>query len=80
MNAQAEQMKVMVNELVALVGSNDKDQSAVTSATRTTTAAHQVHHVLPAVAKAGDKQVAVHQSKEVKPEDVIPMEDDFKDF
>jgi len=82
MNAQAEQMKVMVNELVALVGGNDKDQqSAVTGVSRTTTtAAHQVHHVLPAPAKAASKQVAVRQSKEVTPEDVIPMEDEFKDF
>ena len=80
MSAQAEQMKVMVNELITLVRGSGNHHNAVTDESQTNTADHEDRQFLPAMAKAGDKQVAIRQSKEVKPEDVIPMEDDFEDF
>jgi len=84
MNAQAEQMKGMVEELVTVVGGAGKQKeggrSAVPHVTHAT--AHPTHHALPVPAKkAKGKEVAVQQAKEVKPDQVIPLEDgDFKDF
>ena len=80
MNAQAEQMKGMVDGLIALVGGSAKSRTkgapAVTRTVEATT-----HHVAPVQEKkAKTKAVALHKAKEVKPEQVIPMEDDFKDF
>jgi len=79
MNAQAEQMKSSVSELMKLVGGSGKgnDRTATSSIKSVT---HPTHHALAAPAKARGKEVAVHRAKEVKPEEVIPMDDEFKDF
>ena len=85
MNAQAGQMKSMVGELIALVGGTTNkegvDEKASLSQT-TKVQRHAVHHALPAPAKkAKGKEVAVHKAKEVKPDQVIPMDEtEFKDF
>jgi len=82
MNAQAEQMKQMVDNLTALVGGSSKnkthEKSAVTNLTRHEI--HPTHNDLSAPARAKGKEVAVYKAKEVKPDEVIPMGDDFKDF
>ena len=81
MNAQAEQMKVMVNELVSLVGGSRKknraDASPLGENAKTAT-----HEVLAAPAKTAKSiEVAASGKNEVRPDEVIPMEDDdFKDF
>ena len=82
MNAQAEQMKLSVGELMALVGGSGKrnDRSAKSGATKSVI--HPTHHALAAPAKkAKGKEVVVHNAKEVKPDQVIPMDEaEFKDF
>ena len=85
MNAQAGQMKSMVGELIALVGAttNKEGVDEKASLSQTTKGQHHaVHHALPVPAKkARGKEVAVHKAMEVKPDQVIPMDDgDFKDF
>ena len=82
MNAQAEQMKVMVSELVALVGgsgngANQEHSSAVPPAKAEI---HQALGVAAPVKKAKSKAMVVHKAQEVTPEQVIPMDEDFKDF
>ncbi|MCP4628824.1 MAG: hypothetical protein GY850_35750, partial [bacterium] len=69
-------------------GSGKKDtQSSVGSTAKSVL--HQAHHAFAApTAKAAAKvsrktenqPVAVHTAKEVSPDQVIPMDDDFKDF
>jgi hypothetical protein len=73
---QAEQMKGMVNELVALVGGSKGAERGTTSAPKTSkTGIHK------ALAGPAQSRPAVYQAKEVSPEQVIPMADeDFKDF
>jgi hypothetical protein len=75
-------MKGMVEELVVLVGGTEKGKSserlAVTHIAET--AAHPTHHALSAPSRTIGKEVAVHKAKEVSPDKVIPMDDDFKDF
>ncbi len=89
MNAQAEQMKGMVDELVGMVGgasSNGRTKvvsmaGKKASAQKSTAAGTHLHHALalhhpPAKRVAGSKAV----KESVHPEQVIPMEEDFKDF
>jgi len=97
MNAQAEQMKGVVGELIALVGGGaasraEHTQYAERGEVKTVgrKAAPAVHKAIAAPvrkAKAKRKAVAVHETaqvkKEVKPDEVIPMDEgegDFKDF
>jgi methyl-accepting chemotaxis protein len=71
MNAQAEQMKAMVNELVSLVGGSGKVTHKGVS--------HKIGSGPVETAKR--KKVAIAKANEVRPDKVIPMEDnDFKDF
>ena len=77
MNAQAEQMKQMVGQLVAIVGGSAKDNNGSKEVV-IQKAKPEAHWEHPAPMK---KETAVHQTKEVKPNEVIPMgEADFKDF
>jgi methyl-accepting chemotaxis protein len=77
LNAQAEQMKGVVNDLMTLVGGGAKKRAGVSTAMDRT----QVAVARQAIAAPAKKQMAVHQAKEVKPEQVISMADeDFKDF
>jgi len=81
MNAQAEQMKVMVGNLVSIIdGSNNDGNVTKTSSHQIVqTAAHTGYQT--ATRKAEGKALVVHKAKEVTPDEVIPMDDgDFKDF
>ncbi len=80
MNAQAAQMKGMVEELVAIVGGSAKNGNHVKASFQQTaqTVAHTGRQ--SAARKAEEKALVVHQAKGVEPEEVIPMDDDFKDF
>lgn len=84
MSAQAEQMKGFVDELVALVAGSAGAGQRVTQ-TKAAASKGIAKRGLAAIAKKvktkKTKEVAVHQAREVGPEQVIPMEDgDFKDF
>jgi methyl-accepting chemotaxis protein len=72
LSAQAEEMKVMVGNLTALVGGSSKDktrgESVATNLTRNEI--HQTHNALSVPAKV----------KKAKADEVISMDDDFKDF
>ena len=77
MNAQAEQMRAMVGELVTVVGGAD-DNHGAGAQRRTKPAAKR-----PAVhqKKAVGHRPAPAKAKEVKPEQLIPLDDDdFADF
>jgi len=76
MSAQAEQMKGYVDDLVALVGGTSKKATEV-SAVQAKPQAATGHRAIPAPARHD----IVPKTREVTPEQVIPMdEDDFKDF
>ena len=77
MNAQAEQLKDYVSGLVQLV-TGESDQSPSTSGTRTV---KQVSNYSKA-SKPGNSKMLAHDAKEVRPDQVIPFDDDedFKDF
>jgi len=82
MNAQAESMKVYVDELIALVhgakGMKGKAKRAM-SAEQEKKTMEQVE--VPVTAKPGNQILPVKKIKEVNPDQIIPMEDeDFKDF
>ena len=92
LNAQAEQMRGVVGELNALVNGSGSGQSNV-AAYQSQTGGHKslvaklsagLPKTLTARAKkspSDQKQLTVHAPKEVKPEEVIPMDDgQFKDF
>jgi methyl-accepting chemotaxis protein len=76
MNAQADQMKGFVDDLVRLVGGSTKGAKKVSyDKVKTPTTV-----INKAVAAQAQKEI-VPQAREVKPEQVIPMADeDFKDF
>ncbi len=76
MNDQAAQMTKFVQNLIALVGSGAKTQAKIAS-TRATAPKAVPDKALAAPAK---KEVAVYDSREVIPQQVIPMDDDFSDF
>ena len=81
MNAQAEQMKGMVDKLLALVGGrgNGTGRASTPDAEGANTGTHKAIARPAKVLKVKDP--AVYKSKEVSPEQVIPMDDgDFKDF
>ena len=83
MNAQAEQMKSAVEELMAMVGGS-KNGSRRNRQTRVTRAIAVTGRALAAPetkTKVKDMKMAVHHAKEINPEQVIPLDDgDFKDF
>jgi len=81
MSAQAEQLKEYVDELVMLV-TGKKNEAGRSSAV------HTLHHPMKtvsskskAVSKA-KKPLLAHKANEVRPDQVIPFDDDesFKDF
>jgi methyl-accepting chemotaxis protein len=76
MNAQAEQMKGFVNDLVALVGGKAKNGRSVLRASGKVPKAATGK----ALAAPVKKEVVVHNAREVNPEQIIPMDEDFKDF
>jgi methyl-accepting chemotaxis protein len=85
MNAQAAQMKGVVEELGAIVGRSADSRDHAIKRKQTTQGADATpgaHKALAAPAKnASEKRITVHQKKEAKPDEVIPMDEgDFKDF
>ncbi|MBI9084459.1 MAG: Cache 3/Cache 2 fusion domain-containing protein [Desulfobacterales bacterium] len=79
MNAQAEQMSAMVNDLMVVVGGTEGQQSSggrpSQPATRRSSGLQK-----PAAGRS-PKALASVKAKEVKPEQVIPLDDDdFADF
>ena len=78
MNAQAEQMKSFVGDLMALVGGKG-DHSGARS--RQYGEALGRKALEASVGRGKNKAVAVRGAKEVRPDEIIPMDDgDFKDF
>ena len=76
MNAQAEQLKGFVDDLVALVGrSADAVKNGSSPEIKVSKAVNNIK-----IPHSAGKEPAVHQSKEVRPEPLIPLDDDFKDF
>ncbi len=84
LNAQAEQMKGMVDELVTIIGGSASRKADDQGATGTPRAkAAIVHHkaLSDTEKKAESKEVVVHKARQVRPDQVIPMDEaDFKDF
>ncbi|MCP4119387.1 MAG: methyl-accepting chemotaxis protein [Desulfobacteraceae bacterium] len=79
LNAQAGQMEGFVKELVALVGKNITTPVKVRGAAGTTgPGARKV--LAPPGKKRAAGNVAHRKAKIVRPDQIIPMDDDFKDF
>ena len=79
MNAQAEQLKDYVGDLVVLVTGKNQ-QTAKKPSVRKQKAVYTAHK--PGPAPANNKKMLAHPGTEVKPDQVIPFDDDddFKDF
>jgi methyl-accepting chemotaxis protein len=76
MNAQAEQMKSFVNDLIALVEGKAKNgMSVLDSGNNAPKGATGRTHAAPV-----KKEVVVHKTNEVNPKQIIPLDDDFKNF
>jgi methyl-accepting chemotaxis protein len=81
MNAQAQQMKVSVAELMKLVGGSGKKEGGSAESGAPTSLTHSTQAFAAPTKKSKGRQAAVQQTKEVSPEQMIPMDDgDFKDF
>lgn len=82
MNAQAEQMKSMVNGLVALVGGSrngtEHNRDLVINSPNTITYSANGNGAYSKTTKA--KNLITQKPVKENPEEVIPMDDDFKDF
>jgi methyl-accepting chemotaxis protein len=84
LNAQAEQMKVYVEDLELVIGGSGKGgvvhhAAPVKKAAKLTGPVHR--HLVPLKGKpVGAKVLAVHKGTVVRPDQVIPFEEDFKDF
>jgi len=77
MNAQAEQLRDYVGDLVQLVtGKKEKDNGS----SRTSSMKSVVNHPQPA--RSGKKKMLANDTKEIRPDQVIPFDDDenFEDF
>ena len=79
MNAQAEQMKAYVEELVALVGGSDNGNDRPDRRGRVVTRQPITARKTKTKSLQSVPHVVAHQIA-VNPADVIPLEDDFKDF
>ncbi|MBN2123380.1 MAG: chemotaxis protein [Deltaproteobacteria bacterium] len=80
MNAQAEQMKDVVDALVSLVGgASVRNPGAAAGKARSGNARQRGKPVLAEKADRSGKVVAL-AAKEVPPDKVIPMDEDFDDF
>ena len=76
MNAQAEQMKNMVGDLMAIVGGSKGAMSANRPSSL-------IKASKPAIRKdftTPSKSLNNNTGKEIKPEEIIPMDDDFQEF
>ena len=78
MNSQAGQMKEMVNELVDLVDGNGS-RAVRTPVSELKDSNSGFHQAIPVPAKTvKSDELSVPRAKEVRPDDVIPMDEDFK--
>lgn len=75
MNAQAEQLRDYVGELTMLV-IGKKDQNISTGGNRTVKPVFN-HSKLSG---SGNKKMLAHDAKEIRPDQVIPFDDEFEDF
>jgi methyl-accepting chemotaxis protein len=85
MNAQAEQMKDFVGNLITMVGSGTKGSKKMTShaniAVRTSAKGTDPETPVTSAKKVKRPEMVVHQTREVRPERIIPLDDDdFQDF
>jgi methyl-accepting chemotaxis protein len=84
MNAQAESMKEYVRDLVAIMGGSSQDGGRQiarrTAAPAQKFSGRNLLKALPGRSKGQDKTVALRSRQEVRPEQVIPLDDDFKEF
>ncbi len=79
MNAQAEQMKGMVGELMALVAGQGKGAQSSASA-GSVHAPRAVPGKAVSAKMATTRAVTVHKGNEVSPDQIISLDDDFKNF
>ena len=77
MNDQAMNMKRLVDDLVTLVGRNG---NGFKNGFQTTIKARKAVTNTGTLEASTQKIPIVHQPREIRPEQVIPMDDDFKDF
>jgi methyl-accepting chemotaxis protein len=82
MSAQAAQMKAMVGELLAMVdGSGHGTDPGHSSAPHVAKAStHRALEFLAPAKKTGSNGFAKPKTPEITPEQLIPMDDDFKEF
>jgi methyl-accepting chemotaxis protein len=81
MNAQAEQMKSMVNELVTIIGGSTSVKAGGPGSMNRFAKAPVLKTSSALENKAKQKHVIIHSTKEVRPDHLIPMDDEgFKDF
>ena len=81
MATQAEQMKGFVDELVQMVGGNTTKKTKTQRRQHTETREAQSRELLPVPDKKAPARTSpAFGPNEVRPDQVIPMEDDFKDF
>jgi methyl-accepting chemotaxis protein len=81
MSAQAEQMKGFVLELFALVGGNNNvGQERRLPVQMINTLTKHSGALSEKTMKTKNKHAPLHKTKNVDPDQVIPMDDDFKDF
>jgi methyl-accepting chemotaxis protein len=83
LSGQADQMKAMVGELAALVGRTGIDDKMESSAVTSISMAkiQKDREVAIPAKKPTSNAIDVHRAEEVRPEQVIPVDDeDFKDF
>ncbi|MCF8082635.1 MAG: methyl-accepting chemotaxis protein [Deltaproteobacteria bacterium] len=82
MNAQAEQMKGIVTELVAIIGGHaEKTDGRQTRLTTGTSKPQATPHRIPEKTQKAKAHEPAHHNREATPQEVIPMdEEDFSDF
>jgi methyl-accepting chemotaxis protein len=81
MNAQAEQMKSMVNELVTIIGGSTSVKAGGPESINRFAKAPVLKTSSDPENKAKQKHVLIHNTKEVRPDHLIPMDDEgFRDF
>jgi methyl-accepting chemotaxis protein len=78
LTAQTQQMNGMVDDMTRLVGSVSKRDNKKVDSKKAVVARHKDDgHKAPAEKK---KQLTLSKAKEVNPEQVIPLDEDFQDF
>ena len=73
-------MRAMVGELAAMVDGSSIGNNQEFSSTIHTAKTHKSPEAAAPVKRAKSKTMVVDEEKEITPEQVIPMDDDFKDF